>query len=240
MNSSQNPKQKPAPKPRGKKEEATWPLFLAAFVFLMGVYLVVNALSTGSREVEEVADPRQAELERQQKIEYYKRQLGEKLNRSRTIAEHEMIKESQKSAPSYHQEADYRQSVEGLPLDYEPVTYAPRDSSKYAENYLPDQRVAYDLQDDQNAEFWEEEARRKFLRQYLLNARAQGYDLAIDTDYNVIVKRSPKKVAQNRMPQDIGEPSVQLGGEPPVQHTLAPLVPLRFKPPFFVPPPYCN
>ncbi len=222
---------KPANKPN--QNTATWPLYLAAFIFLIGVYLVFNALGSGTREVEEVADPRQAELERLQKVEYYKRQLGEKLNRSRTLAEHEMIKESQQPSSSYHQEANYRQSVEGLPLDYETKTYAPREKSKPAEAYLPDQRVAYDLQEEQNAEFWEEEAQRKFLRQYLLNARAEGYDLAIDSNYNVIVKRSPKKIAQNRMPQNSVEPLVQ-------NSILSPIVRLRFKAPFFVPPPYCH
>lgn len=221
MNAAKNPKQKA----RGK-EEATWPLYLAAFIFLIGVYLVFSALGSGSREVEEVVNPRQAEIEREQKIEYYKRQLGEKLNRSRTLAEHQMLKESQQPSSNYHQEAGYRQSVEGLPLDYEKKTYAPRDPSKLAEAYLPDQRVAYDLQEEQNAEFWEEEAQRKFLREYLLNARAQGYDLAIDSNYNVIVKRSPKKMAQNRMPQNTVEPTATIR--------------LRFKAPFFVPPPYCH
>ena len=208
-----------------QNDQASWPLVLAAVVFLLGVYLVFSALSSGTAEVEDVVDPRQAEFERQQKIEYYKRQLGEKLNRSRTLAEHQMIKQSRQAPAVYQQENGYRQSVEGIPIDYEAVTYAPREESKRADANLPDQRVAYDLQDDQNAEFWEEEARRKFMREYLLNARAQGYDLQIDSNYNVIVKGRPKRLAQaQRMPQN----------------ALEPFTPLRFKPPFFVPPPYCQ
>lgn len=230
MNSTKNTKQKPTPQKRGK-EEATWPLYLAAFIFLLGVYLVFSAMGSGNRKVEEAQDPRQAELEREQKVEYYKRQLGEKLNRSRTIAEHEMVKEAQQPKANYYHESNYRKSVEDLPLDYETVTYAPREQSKYAENYLPDQRVAYDLKDEQAADFWVEEAQRKFLRQYLLNARAQGYDLAIDTNYNVIVKRSPKKIAQNRMPQNT---------ESAMHDLLLPFVRLRFTPPFFEPPPFCH
>lgn len=207
------------------KDEASWPLYLAAFIFLLGIYLVFSALSSGQQQVEKTADPRQAELERQQKIEYYKRQLGEKLNRSRTLAEHEMSKQAKQAPSNYQHDGSYRRSLEGLPLDYENVTYAPREESKLPENHFPDQRVAYDLQSEQNADFWEEEARRKFLREYLLKARAQGYDLAIDSNYNVIVKRAPKKVAQaQRMPQN----------------ALVPFVQLRFKPPFFVPPPYCH
>lgn len=206
-----------------RKDEASWPLILASAIFLLGVYLVFNAITKGTAQVEEIADPRQAELEREQRVEYYKRQLGERINRSRTLAEHQMTKEARQAPPRYQQESGYRQSVEGLPLDYEAVSYAPREQSQQVQYDLPDHKIAYDLRDEQNADFWVEEAQRKFLREYLLNARAQGYDLVIDSNYNVIVRSGPKKVAQARMPQN----------------ALEPLVLLRFKPPFFLPPPFC-
>ena len=222
---------KPAQKQFRKQSDSTWPLVLAAFIFLLGVYLVFSALTTRSAQVVEVVNPRQAELERQQKVDYYKRQLGEKLNRSRSLAEHELVKEANQPAPRYHEPRGYRESVDGLPLDYETVTYAPREQSKPTASHFPDQRVAYDLRDDQNAEFWEEEARMQFLRQYLLNARAKGYDLAIDSNYNVIVKKTPQRLAQaQRVPQNTVEGS----------EILPKFVALRFRPPFFSPPPYCH
>lgn len=212
--------QKTNNKPR--KEEATWPLYLAAAIFLLGVYLVVNALKPKGQPIAE-PDPRQAQLEHYQKVQFYKKQLGQKLNRERTYAEHELTSEQEQpqtvAAQTYSQEA----SVDGLPMDYEKQDWSHRDESKEVENYRPDQRVAYNLRDDQQQEFWEEEAQRMFLRQYIINARQQGYDVAIGSDYTVIVKKAPQKVAGQRFPQSVQAPLESF-------HSL------RFAPPFFIQP----
>lgn len=218
MNAGKKPSQK-------RKDEVTWPLILAAAIFLLGVYLIINAIKPRMQAVEP-ADPRQAELNRQQKIEYYKRQLGEKLNRSRNIAEYELRsgerrREYAVQVRPLNSEPDA--SVDGLPLDYEKRDWAPREESQIVSGVHPDAKVAYELQEQQNKEFWEEEAQRLFLRQYIINARSKGYDVAIDRDYNVIVKRYPQKVAGQRIPQSVGDEVEQFKA-------------LRFAPPFFVQP----
>jgi hypothetical protein len=211
---------KPNPKPAQK--EAIWPLILAAAVFIFGVYLVLSALNKNP-EIETDPEPnaRSAELTREQKIEAYKRQLGEKLNRDRTIAEHRLTIEDREyqSAPAQPPK-DYRASLENLPMSYEHKDYAPREESKLVPYNPADHRVSYDLQEEQNAEFWEEEAQRMFLRQFVLNARAQGYDVAIDKQYNVIVRGG------QRRPQNVSY--------------VGPFNPVRYRRPFFRPPPYCH
>jgi hypothetical protein len=174
--------------------------FLASFALIFVAYVSrkpthMNAELDLAGVVQESSTQRASE----EQVQKYREQLGEKLNRERIGIEYENTFTSRsrplrvETAPS---DPLAEPSVQSLAQQNDPVL--PKSGAEAA--------VEYAVAEKQNFQNWTVEARQQFLRDYVANARAQGYDVRIDRDYNVQVVRGPQSVGEpERKPQSISD-----------------------------------
>lgn len=169
-----------------------------ALLFVMMLLLAFMLRGGGTRQHLRADDP-----EFRSRVEFYKRQTGTQLNRERIDVEFENMK----AAPAITREMNsgvtrdpsFDREISGLPLAEEPHhRRSSRDRLVPLNPDLPDARIQYILQDEQDAAEWEQKARKEFVDDFVHNATAAGYRVKIDKNLNVIDAR--------RLPDSTGRP----------------------------------
>ncbi|HRK06169.1 MAG TPA: hypothetical protein PLZ57_00240 [Pseudobdellovibrionaceae bacterium] len=130
--------------------------------------------------------------ESRERISFYRTHLGNVLNRQRVEVEMENFRK----APTQSVELTTRDSARpllGVPLTQEGLPSIDRGQLVPVSPDHPDARIQYSLQEEADREAWTKKANEQYIDDFLANARAQGYDVILDKDLNVIDVRPARK-----------------------------------------------
>ncbi len=130
--------------------------------------------------------------ESQDRVSFYRTHLGQVLNRQRVEVEMDNFRK----APISSVESTSRDAVRpllGVPLKQEGLPTIDRGQLVPVSPDHPDARVQYSLQEEADREAWTKKANEQYIDDFLANARAQGYDVILDKDLNVIDVRPVRK-----------------------------------------------
>lgn len=139
-----------------------------------------------------------------QQVEYYKRQLGQRLNRDRIAVEID----NQLAAPQLRGgEAivSHKPHINGVPLM--PEGYQPKSSRDRTEPVSidhPDARIQYSLQEEQDRDEFQKKADKAYIKEFIDNARDEGFEVKLDSNLNVI---SVEPYHGARRPSNQGPPT---------------------------------
>ena len=123
-----------------------------------------------------------------QKIDFYRAQLGHRLNRDRVNVE---ILNS-RVAPSLETNLATRPDrsmMTGVPLmqeNYVEQNFGPGTKTEPVHIDYPDARIQYGLQEEQHREEFDRRVEREYAREFVENARRDGVHVVLDKDGNVI------------------------------------------------------
>lgn len=155
---------------------------------VMGLIGFLSNQSSFRHEENWIGHTPQKKVEHQARVDFYREQLGRKLNRDRVRAE--LL--NQGEAPSLTRQRppvmDADPVLKGLPLDQEGshiYSLGRRSSEKLDEN-SPDGRIQSGLREQQERLAWERAAEKEAVAEFLQNARLQGYKVILDKDLNVV------------------------------------------------------
>lgn len=198
-----------------KDDPAAWwfgPLLLLATALLFGlgwfhVQRSQNRMSSEPR-VESLAQKIEQEKAADTKIqvEYYKHQIGQRLNRDRISVE----VDNQLTAPALtgaEAATRHRSLTYGVPLmpeGYKPKSY--RDRSEPVAIDHPDARIQYGLQEEQNHDEFRKRADQDYMKEFIENAHSEGLDVKFDSNMNVI---SVEPYNGPRRPSNQGPPATR-------------------------------
>mgnify|MGYP000884932140 FL=1 len=196
-----------------KDEPAAWwfgPLLMLATALLFGLGWFhvqrskgVNRSDSRTELAKQKTDQEKAANTKQQ-IEYYKRQIGQRLNRERISVE----VDNQLTAPALsgvETSVGRRSLLHGVPLmpeGYQPKSY--RDRSEPVPIDHPDARIQYGLQEEQDHDEFRKRADQSYVKEFIENARNEGYDVKFDSNMNVI---SVEPYNGARKPSNQGPPA---------------------------------
>jgi hypothetical protein len=142
-----------------------------------------------------------SELEKyRDNIEYHRTMTGTKLNRERIEAEIETSRPLLNPAPQTNPAALKRNDLSGVPILPEGHhRQSSRDRTMPTDPNRVESEIATTLQNEAEAQEWEQRERAQYVKDFVANAAAQGYRVKLDKNLNVI--------QVDRMPQSEREPS---------------------------------
>ena len=196
-----------------KDEPAAWwfgPLLMLATVLLFGLGWLHVQRSKGVNRSESRTELAAQKTEQEKaantrrQIEYYKRQVGQRLNRERISVEID----NQVMAPALSgTETTVGRSslIHGVPLmpeGYRPKSY--RDRTEPVPIDHPDARIQYGLQEEQDHDEFRKRADQAYIKEFIENAHNEGYDIKFDSNMNVI---SVEPYSGARKPSNLGPPA---------------------------------
>lgn len=186
------------------RERATawWlgPVLLAGVVFMVGVawFHVEKSLNRDAsakkvaRPAVTAQQPNTAPVEAgvtgedRSRVEYYRRELGHRLNSNRVAVELQNYNKAPLLDSNAHPIKE-RTMTSGVPLM--PEGYGIKSSRDRLEPVHPDHpdaRIMYGLQDEQDRDGWQRLADQTYVKEFVENARRDGYNVKVDADFNVI------------------------------------------------------
>ena len=173
-------------------------ILFALFIGTMG--LVYYFLMPTLRQPISLKHPKYSEEEEKSLVQMHRYETGAELNSGRTNAEYKnMLTAPALSASS----ARFKPGsmMDGLPLQQENnLRTNARDRLEAANPNDPDHRVEYILQDEQQAQEWEQQAQKEYLREFAKRAHDAGYQVRINENLDVDVRREPGSGGANRKP----------------------------------------
>lgn len=178
------------------REETEHQRRLAFFLIFGAILLAVVAYSFGERqgrremtslsgEERTLRDVMSGRKPRtfEERVRLHQDQVGAKLNRQRIRAQHERIglPDPRDGTPGWKPDS----VMTGLPFDGQKNRYDSivPNGSRQTDSAEADIQSRVQLAKD--LEEWEQSAREEYIRQFKANARAMGYEVKIDRDYNV-------------------------------------------------------
>lgn len=197
---------RPQAEPDDESSSNRWlgPLLLIAAIFMgfVGYWNIERSNSLRTAKIKPADAKRPIGTEDRTRVDFYRQQMGHRLNRQRVDVEVENVVRSPSLGPSDQPVAD-RAMMYGVPLM--PEGYyktSPRDRSTPVHPDHPDARIQYGLQEEEHRDQFQKMADKAYTEEFLNNARANGYDVTLDSDYNVIdVKRNSLSPSVNRSGQ---------------------------------------
>ncbi len=176
-------------------ESSRWlgPLLLLAALFMgfLGYWNIERSSALRAAKSVSADTKRAVNSEDRSRIEFYRQQMGHRLNRQRVDVEIENVVRSPTLGPADAPLAD-RAMMYGAPLM--PEGYyktSSRDRLTPVHPDHPDARIQYGLQEEQDRDQFQQLADKAYAQDFISNARANGFDVTLDEDYNVIdVKKS--------------------------------------------------
>jgi hypothetical protein len=142
------------------------------------------------------------------RVEFYRRQIGDRLNAERLNTQFENIHSKPAPPAKYHQH--HEAVLQGAPLEGERHPYekmVKADPEKETVEGEIEGYVAY----TRNLRDWEEHAKAQYIAEFMARAESLGYRVQIDRNYNVFYEyvggeRAPQSITLN-VPLSILAPS---------------------------------
>jgi hypothetical protein len=132
------------------------------------------------------------------RAQQYRQQLAVKLNRQRVDAEYGVTMNARREMAGQNA----TETEDDLALGVEAIRKRPS-QDRPVDPQQPEMQVRSDLLRAQLQAQQDRSARAQFIAQYIANARAEGYVVAVDRDYNVQVLSGPH--ASGREPQSVSD-----------------------------------
>lgn len=132
------------------------------------------------------------------RVDFYRQQLGHRLNRQRVDVEVENVTRSPSLGATDAPRSD-RAMMYGVPLmpeGYYKTSFRDRSTPLHPDH--PDARIQYGLQEEEHRDQFQKLADKAFAQEFISNARANGYDVTLDSEYNVIDVKNVS--GQSRVP----------------------------------------
>jgi|GEM_PF-6874139 len=127
----------------------------------------------------------------QERLEYYRHITGSKLNRDRINVQIQNFKQAPELSATDHN-VKPPNMMDGLPLSGEANNFSrnPKGDLPYDPTYS-EAKIGYGLQEEQDRQIFEKQAREAWVQEFVENARKDGYDVKIDKFGNVKAKPIP-------------------------------------------------
>jgi hypothetical protein len=184
---------------------------LIACGFVMVIFaIILHGPAKAPRTNQELASQNPTALPSDERVEFYKRQIGERLNSQRIGAQYENL--GTKSVSGANSRFKHEPVLDGVPLAGEkhPVEkmQKPPEQKPSVEGEI-EGFVAF----ERNLRDWEENARKQYIAEFMARAEAMGYRVQIDRNYNVLYEYVGERVPQSAgllVPLSILAPRCQL------------------------------
>lgn len=178
---------------QGDVEESKWPslvLWTLVAIAIVGLYFWQSPQGV-PQKLAEIGGQRPGEIsvpESRERVSFYRSHLGNVLNRQRVDVELENFNKSPITALDVSTRETTRPML-GVPLTQEGQPTIDRGQLVPVSPDHPDARIQYSLQEEADREAWTKKANDQYVKDFLANARAQGLDVILDKDLNVIEVR---------------------------------------------------
>ena len=173
-------------------------ILFALFIGTMG--LVYYFLMPTLRQPISLKHPKYSQEEEKSLVQMHRYETGAELNSGRTNAEYKNMLTAP-ALPASSARVKSGSMMDGLPLQQENnLRTNARDRLEVANPNDPDHRVEYILQDEQQAQEWEERAQKEYLREFARKAHDAGYQVRINENLDVDVRRDPSAGGTGRRP----------------------------------------
>lgn len=196
---------KVAPGARDLERKTDWwlgPLLVTAALLMLGLgWLHIERSGTIAHPIGHTTSTLEAvRRETQDKINFYRQQLGHRLNRDRVNIE--IL--NNREAPKLDAAATPKLApsmMNGVPLmqegyverNYGPreggdnnVRYTSRDQTQPVPIDRPDARIQYGLQEEQHRAEFDRRVQQQYIREFIENARRDGVNVILDGEANVV------------------------------------------------------
>lgn len=188
---------RPTRRDRDRKKEdqnnsVIYALAVAAAIILWLGMQTMGKENAGSAGEDRGAGPDSQVTDLRERVEYYRKSVGHKLNRERVGTEYE----NRTSAPRLNGQAkkvSESDMMNGLPLATEQHHRASsRDRAEPANPDYSDAHIAYSLREQQQLNEADRRAQKQYMDEFVANAAKAGYKVKIDKYGNVnVVGRQP-------------------------------------------------
>ncbi len=187
--------QKAAPKLQSRKTQkkqkqsnvTAWVLFISAIGLFSYIGFAPGLAKHPNSSASQLTD-----TQIQERLDFHRDLTGTRLNRERI----DVQLRNHFDAPDLPIDAHkvkVPDMMSGLPLAGEQNLFAPRQKADWPVNPShPDAKIMYGLQEEQDRVYFEKQARKAWLTDFIENARKDGYAVQIDRFGNVKTKRIPE------------------------------------------------
>lgn len=178
-------------------------LCAAIFLGFVGYWNIQYSQKRTAVRTHQPAPSKGATAEDRVRVDFYRQQLGHRLNQQRVDVEVQNYTRapslSEADRPGVHQSNMMR----GVPLAPQTVenttgVYSSRFRTTPLSPDHPDARIYYGLQEEQHRDEYARQVDRHYVEEFVKNARREGLKVELDSDYNVIdVQKDGRSLMRN-------------------------------------------
>jgi hypothetical protein len=168
---------------------------LIAFGFVMIIFaIVLHGPKKLPRNNQDLASQSPNAPLSDERVEYYKRQIGDRLNSQRLGAQHANL--GSKSLPQEKYRSKRDPVLDGVPLAGEKHPVAEMEKPPQEKPSVEGEIESF-VAFERNLRDWEEKARKQYIAEFMARAEAMGYRVQIDRNYNVLYEYVGDRVPQS-------------------------------------------
>ncbi len=169
---------------------------LIACGFVMIIFaIVLHGPKKAPQNAQELSSQTPGAIPIDSRVEFYKRQIGDRLNSERLSAQYANL--PSKSLPNEKYRKKHDAVLHGAPLAGEKHPVA-RMEKPAQEKQSVEGEIESFVAFEKNLRDWEANARKQYVAEFMARAEAMGYRVQIDRNYNVLYEyvgdRSPQSV----------------------------------------------
>lgn len=178
-------------------------LCAAALLGFVGYWNVQYSQKQTIVRTKPAASEKGASAEDRSRVDFYRQQMGHRLNQQRVDVEVQNYTRAPSLSTSDQPGAGGSKMMMGLPLAPQTVenstgVYSSRFRTTPISPDHPDARIQYGLQEEEHRDEYTRQVNRDYVEEFVRNAQREGLKVEIDSDYNVIdIKRNGSSVMRN-------------------------------------------
>lgn len=178
-------------------------LCAAALLGFVGYWNVQHSQRQNVVRSKPVAGDASASAEDRSRVDFYRQQLGHRLNRQRVDVEIQNYTRAPSLTASDRPGTGDTKMMMGLPLAPQTVenttgVYSSRFRTTPISPDHPDARIQYGLQEEEHRDEYTRQVNKDYAEEFVRNARREGLKVELDSEYNVIdIKRDGRSLMRN-------------------------------------------
>lgn len=181
------------PVPKRRSDRTPWLFLVPALALVAFVWFDDADRHPTTRSPFAQDTSRMSEDEYADRVEMHRKLTGRKMNRERV----DVQIQNHFSAPALAPDVARQKAPDimaGVPLAAEAHPRAV-DASKprMVDPDSPENRIMYGLREEQEAQWVDQQIEKQFVKEFVENARRGGYDLKVNSDGTVVIKRAPSQ-----------------------------------------------
>lgn len=178
-------------------------LLAAALLGFIGYWNVQYSQKHAVVRAKPVASQTGATAEDRTRVDFYRQQLGHRLNQQRVDVEIQNYTRAPSLSVADRPGAHAPNMMMGLPLAPQTVenstgVYSSRFRTTPISPDHPDARIQYGLQEEEHRDEYTRQVNKDYVEEFVRNAQREGLKVEIDSNYNVIdIKRNGSSLMRN-------------------------------------------